>query len=150
MNLNQHTTANHPRLLDKKAENSDGGIREQQVECPPETETHGISSFTYQGPQPFEDGVCGANPTGMWYAAIPREHWADLKGQRPDEQPGWHPGLGDRVQQIVLIGQNVDQAALRARTLACLLDERLAYADSNARKELRNPFRKLRVAEEAA
>ncbi len=95
-------------------------------------------------------GVRSVSPAGMWWAAMPREHWGRPKGQRPDEQPGWHPRFGDRVQQIVFIGQNVDQAALRARLDACLLEERLASADSNAWAGLRNPFPELSVAEESA
>ncbi len=172
----------------EKAESSAGWIRELQGEHTPETEAYGISSFTYQTPQPFDaeklwvflhddknwrgvlrskgffwvaadhriayewaqaGGVRSVNPAGMWWAAMPREYWEHPEGQRPDEQPGWHPRFGDRVQQIVFIGQNVDQAALSARLDACLLHERLARADSNAWTELRNPFPELRVAKES-
>ena len=30
---------------------------------------------------------------GMWWAAVPREHWGHPEGQRPDQQPGWHPAF---------------------------------------------------------
>ena len=42
------------------------------------------------------------------------------------------------------------EAAMRARLDACLLDERLAAADSETWAELRNPFPELRTAEESA
>ena len=94
--------------------------------------------------------VSNVNSAGMWWAAVPREHWGHPEGQRPDQQPGWHPRFGDRAQQLVFIGQQVHEAAMRARLDACLLDERLASADSKAWAELRNPFPELLMDEESA
>jgi G3E family GTPase len=85
-------------------------------------------------------GVRNVTPAGMWWAAMPRQYWEHPEGQRPDQQPSWHPRFGDRVQQIVFIGQGLDQAELSARLDACLLDKRLASAASSAWAELRNPF----------
>ena len=62
-------------------------------------------------------------PAGMWWAAVPRDRWGHPEGQRPDQQKGWHPRFGDRAQQLVVIGQNLDEAGMRARLDACLLDE---------------------------
>ena len=85
-------------------------------------------------------GVCSIEPAGMWWAAVPRDRWQHPEGQRPDQQPEWHPRFGDRGQQLVFIGQNVDEAALRADLDACLLDEDLAAADSKSWAALANPF----------
>ncbi|MCY4154147.1 MAG: zinc metallochaperone GTPase ZigA [Gammaproteobacteria bacterium] len=95
-------------------------------------------------------GVSEVNPSGIWWAAVPRVHWEHPDGQRPDQQPGWHPRFGDRTQQIVFIGQQLSETALRARLDACLLDKRLADADSKAWAALPNPFPALRMDEEAA
>ena len=95
-------------------------------------------------------GVINVNPTGMWWAAVPREYWEHPEGQRPDQRPDWHPRFGDRAQQLVFIGQQMHEAAMRARLDACLLDERLAAADSNVWAEFRNPFPELLMDEEAA
>ena len=92
-------------------------------------------------------GISNLSPAGMWWAAVPRDQW---DGMTPDQQPGWHPRFGDRVQQLVFIGQEMDEAAFRAGLDACLLDERLANADSKAWATLMNPFPPLEVAEEAA
>ncbi|MFQ3663562.1 MAG: GTP-binding protein [Chloroflexaceae bacterium] len=35
----------------------------------------------------------------------------------------WHPDRGDRRQELVLIGQDMDEADLRARLDACLLTD---------------------------
>ena len=95
-------------------------------------------------------GVVNVNPTGMWWAAVPREYWEHPEGQRPDQRPDWHPRFGDRVQQLVFIGQQMHEAAMRARLDACLLDERLAAADSKAWAEFQNPFPELLMDEESA
>ena len=95
-------------------------------------------------------GISEVNPTGMWWAAVPREHWGHPEGQRPDQRPNWHPRFGDRTQEIVFIGQQMHETTMRARLDACLLDESLAAADSEAWAELPNPFPEFRMAEESA
>ena len=47
-------------------------------------------------------GVNNVNAAGMWWAALPREHWDHPDGERPDQQPGWHPRYGDRHQDTGL------------------------------------------------
>ena len=95
-------------------------------------------------------GVSEVNPTGMWWAAMPREYWEHPEGERPDQQPDWHPRYGDRHQAIVFIGQQMNEAALRARLDTCLLDKRLASSDSQAWLKLPNPFPELQMDEEDA
>ena len=95
-------------------------------------------------------GISNVEPAGMWWAAVPREHWAHPEGQRPDQRPDWHPRFGDRAQELVFIGQQVPEAAMRARLDACLLDARLAAADSEAWAALPNPFPEFRPVEESA
>ncbi len=93
-------------------------------------------------------GVSNVNPAGTWWAAVPREHWDHPEGERPDQQPGWHPRFGDRGQEIVFIGQQMDEPTMRARLDECLLDEHLAAADSQAWAELWNPFPELTMDDE--
>lgn len=93
-------------------------------------------------------GVSSINATGMWWAAMPQAYWGHPDGQRPDQQPSWHPRYGDRVQMIVFIGQEMDEAEMRGRLDACLLDDALAEADSEAWLGLPNPFPELEVDEE--
>ncbi len=79
---------------------------------------------------------------------MPRAYWGHPEGQRPDEQPGWHPRFGDRVQMLVFIGQHMDEASMRARLDACLLDQAMSDADSEAWAALHNPFPELEIEEE--
>ncbi|MFN3199487.1 MAG: zinc metallochaperone GTPase ZigA [Bradymonadia bacterium] len=92
-------------------------------------------------------GVSSVNPMGTWWAAVPEEHWHQPEGERPDEQPDWHPQFGDREQVLVFIGQKMDEAALRARLDACLLDGALVDAGIEAWSEMPNPFPPLQVPE---
>ena len=94
-------------------------------------------------------GACEVSPAGMWLAAMDREYWDYPEGEPPDEQPGWHPRFGDRAQQLVFIGQDMNEAAIRARLDACLLDERLVD-DGQAWLELPNPFPDLQMEEAPA
>ncbi len=89
-------------------------------------------------------GVSNVNAAGMWWAAVPRDRWVS-GGPRPDEQPNWHPRFGDRAQQLVFIGQQMDEAAMRARLDACLLEKRLASADSKTWAKFQNPFPELQM-----
>jgi G3E family GTPase len=85
-------------------------------------------------------GVSNVNPMGMWWAAVPRDRWAHPDGERPDQQPEWDERYGDRAQQMVFIGQDMDEAAMRKRLDACLLDETIAAQDSKTWLGRPNPF----------
>ena len=95
-------------------------------------------------------GVSSVNVAGMWWAAIPRREWVFPSGQRPDQRPDWHARFGDRTQQIVFIGQEMDEAAFRAGLDACLLSHELASADSDAWSKLHNPFPIMKLAQPPA
>ena len=84
---------------------------------------------------------------GMWWAAIPRNQWGHPEGRRPDQQADWHDRFGDRNQQIVFIGQEMDEATMKARLDGCLLAEDIACGDSESWTVLPNPFPKMRLAQ---
>ncbi|EDM79253.1 Cobalamin synthesis protein/P47K [Plesiocystis pacifica SIR-1] len=90
-------------------------------------------------------GVSNVRPMGMWWAAVPRDRWQHPEGHRPDQQDDWHPRYGDRSQQLVFIGQDLDEPTMRARLDACLLDEALAAADSKTWAGMANPFPELEM-----
>ena len=93
-------------------------------------------------------GVSTVSRAGMWWAAMPPEHWGHPDGERPDQKPGWDARYGDRSQQLVFIGQQMDEASIRMRLDACLQDESDAPVDSDAWNNLPNPFPELRLEEE--
>ena len=85
-------------------------------------------------------GVSNVNPMGMWWAAVPRDRWNHPDGERPDQQDEWDERYGDRSQQMVFIGQDMDEPGLRGKLDACLLDEAIAAQDSKTWHGRPNPF----------
>ena len=92
-------------------------------------------------------GVSSVNVAGMWWAAIPRNQWHFPEGHKPDQRLDWHERFGDRTQQIVFIGQNMNETELRKRLDECLLRAEVANADSTVWAQLPNPFPLLDMAE---
>lgn len=85
-------------------------------------------------------GVSTVQPGGMWWAAMPRERWPHPEGMRPDQQPKWHPRFGDRCQELVFIGQDLDADRLTAALDACLVDDVVAAQTSREWQRFHNPF----------
>ena len=63
---------------------------------------------------------------------------------------GHQPDVLHRLVDLLQEAARRGDPAMCARLDACLLDERLASADSKAWVQLRNPFPELRMAEESA
>jgi len=77
---------------------------------------------------------------GRWWAAVPPEQWPDDEETVAIIKEKWHQGVGDARQELVLIGMNMDEAALRARLDACLLTDSELAAGPSAWTRLHNPF----------
>lgn len=65
--------------------------------------------------------VCRTGPLGSWWAAIPRARWPDHPEWRSLLARHWTEGWGDRRQELVFIGQNLDEAAMRLALDGCLV-----------------------------
>lgn len=66
-------------------------------------------------------GACRIEPGMYWAAALPEEQWP--AEERAQIAALWQEPYGDRRQELVLIGQDLDEAPLRARLDACLLTD---------------------------
>jgi len=62
------------------------------------------------------------NAMGTWWAAIPRERWPEHPEFEKRMRDLWHPVYADRRQEMVFIGIAMDEAAIRKRLDACLVD----------------------------
>ena len=79
-------------------------------------------------------------PHGRWWATAPREQWPDDPAWRGAIEKVWKPRHGDRRQEIVLIGQDMDHAALTRGFDDCLLSDLQFGFGPKAWAKLPDPF----------
>jgi G3E family GTPase len=84
--------------------------------------------------------VCHFEPVGRWWAAAPKSRWPQDAEARDAIQANWTEPYGDRHQEIVLIGQQLDRAALAAALDRCLLNFTETRKGMAAWRELADPF----------
>jgi G3E family GTPase len=58
---------------------------------------------------------------GFWWANVPADRWPDDPFWRQSLKKNWNELYGDRRQEIVFIGTDMDQDAIKARLDACLV-----------------------------
>ena len=81
-------------------------------------------------------------PAGIWWADAPREHWPEDPEERALIEAEFVGEYGDRRQEIVFIGQNLEQTKTCQTLDSCLLsDEELALG-KDAWKRFDDPFPK--------
>lgn len=77
---------------------------------------------------------------GYWWAAMPPEQWPDDPEAAAMIRQKWADGVGDARQEIVLIGIDMDEPALRAKLNACLLTDDEMALGPLVWKTWKNPF----------
>lgn len=79
-------------------------------------------------------------PAGYWWAAVPPEHWPQDPESEALIRAKWDDSVGDARQELVLIGIEMDEAALRARFDACLLSDKEMAQGPTVWVTWHNPF----------
>ncbi len=67
--------------------------------------------------------ACSHQSAGRWWASVPDEMWPDDEVVRKSIQAEFRGPFGDRRQELVIIGQELDKQAIRQALDACLLDD---------------------------
>jgi G3E family GTPase len=73
-------------------------------------------------------GNCvNTEPQRLWYAALPKDQWPEDEASLSALASIWHEPYGDRMQEIVFIGIDVERDTIEASLNTCLLtDEEMA------------------------
>ncbi len=93
--------------------------------------------------------LSSVKPIGRWWASASKEQWPDHDSFRNYIQQRWVEPWGDRRQEIVFIGSDIDWPALKAKLDMALLPEVMADGPDSL-PDLPDPFPLWRQSEEAA
>ena len=77
---------------------------------------------------------------GFWFAAVPETRWPEDPTWRAMVKDLWLEPYGDRRQEMVFIGVDMDEAAIRHSLDACLLTEAEMKGGPKAWAKLPDPF----------
>jgi G3E family GTPase len=84
---------------------------------------------------------------GFWWVDVPRSRWPDDAAWRATIQKRWDKVYGDRQQELVFIGTDMDEAAIRRQLDDCLIGTGQETAfDPKKFRSLPDPFPEWRRA----
>ncbi|MDX1266612.1 MAG: zinc metallochaperone GTPase ZigA [Oceanisphaera sp.] len=85
-------------------------------------------------------GIAYHGGAGLFWKAVPVEEWPDDEESRAHISSCWQGPYGDMRQELVFIGQGLNEAALRRQLDACLLTEREMNLGPAGWQQLPDPF----------
>jgi G3E family GTPase len=80
------------------------------------------------------------DPAGFWWASAPAEEWPDAEDEKAEIRSKFVGEYGDRHQELVLIGQDLDQDHLESLLDQCLLTDREFSEGPENWAKLEDPF----------
>lgn len=84
--------------------------------------------------------TCSLEPGGRWWVTVPQEDWPEERDACDTILRDFDPTWGDRRQELVLIGIDMDEAALRANLDRCLLTDKEMSRGPSGWKRLKDPL----------
>ncbi|WP_417250196.1 GTP-binding protein [Celeribacter sp.] len=84
--------------------------------------------------------LSSVKPIGTWWASVPEERWPDHAGARQYMEQHWVEPWGDRRQELVFIGSDIDWASLKAKLDACLVPTVMADGPDALPLDMPDPF----------
>ena len=85
-------------------------------------------------------GIMRHGMAGLFWASMPDEYWPEDPGYREVILRKWQSPYGDRRQELVFIGQNLDKEGLKGALDACLLTNEEMEAGIRGWAGLPDPF----------
>lgn len=85
-------------------------------------------------------GVSAVEGGGRWYAAMPQDEWDVDEEELARIQSLWDKDFGDRQQEIVLIGQKLDQEKITQMLNECLLTDHELEKGKSYWLDTKDPF----------
>jgi len=85
-------------------------------------------------------GIARHGFAGMFWKAVPEKNWPEDPEYRQAIMESWVEPFGDMRQELVFIGQNLDQDSITRQLDECLLDEEQLLAGKSFWKTLNDPF----------
>ena len=73
--------------------------------------------------------ACRTEAAGFWWAAVDKGEWPDDQQQCEEIVKLWKKPWGDRRQELVVIGQNMDHGVITAKFDACLLTDEARHEE---------------------
>jgi G3E family GTPase len=95
-------------------------------------------------------GACEYRGGGIWWAAVPRGEWPIDDEIEKDIHRNWQEPHGDRRQEIVIIGHDLDQTALTGLLDSALLTDAEMKRGEAAWAKFKDPFAPWKTVEELA
>ncbi len=89
------------------------------------------------------------NPAGFWWSSAPEDAWPTDPEDIEEIRANFEGPYGDRKQEVVFIGNNMDQALIRSILDACLLTDREMKLGPEAWADFEDPFPPIQLEEEA-
>ena len=89
------------------------------------------------------------NPAGYWWAAAPEEEWPEDEDQIAEIRANFVGEYGDRHQELVFIGQNLDQHLIESMLDDCLLTDEEFVQGPAVWEKYEDPLRPLESENEA-
>lgn len=85
-------------------------------------------------------GIARHGFAGMFWKAVPKEHWPQDEEYIQAIMENWEEPFGDMRQELVFIGQNLDRDEICCKLDGCLLDEEQLLAGKSFWQTLNDPF----------
>lgn len=85
-------------------------------------------------------GIARHGFAGMFWHAVPKTQWPEDEASRQIIMEHWQEPFGDMRQELVFIGQNIDETQVKAQLDACLLTDEELLAGKTVWQQLADPF----------